>query len=404
MPKTKVIIFTEKRKHYRTRNNLYICNANPQMKTTLTAPISGSNFGTHYSIGIMNNNSQYPSCAICHSKPANKTNSHIIPSFFIAMVSSVDNSYKRDKELLYTIGKHQTTAYIGRSVKEEDLRDSFDYISEERLAKLSKQTASKDYIFCSHCEKKLGEYLESPWHDHLFSGKAVSPDTAYFFWVSLIWRMSVFEGSAFKLPTHIEKGLGKRLNCFIQAKDKNEDTAPFLNKAPFTYKVLYCKDYSKEQSGFIYSEYDSKSKIASFILGDVAACFSFQKHRSFDKHSFYGLEEAFTSAPINDGYKNEAIFKVEANVFENFSDSIIDKFKTIRLDSDKANIIGIWQIARDRYGVKLPPRPNETFVRYVISELYSDSVKPGEKITHEHYARCFGKGLENIYGIRIQWK
>ena len=30
------------------RNNLYICNANPQMKTTLTAPISGSNFGTHY--------------------------------------------------------------------------------------------------------------------------------------------------------------------------------------------------------------------------------------------------------------------------------------------------------------------------------------------------------------------
>ena len=30
------------------RNNLYICNANPQTKTTLTAPICGSNFGTHY--------------------------------------------------------------------------------------------------------------------------------------------------------------------------------------------------------------------------------------------------------------------------------------------------------------------------------------------------------------------
>ena len=30
------------------RNNLYICNANPQTKTTLTSPISGSNFGTHY--------------------------------------------------------------------------------------------------------------------------------------------------------------------------------------------------------------------------------------------------------------------------------------------------------------------------------------------------------------------
>ena len=30
------------------RNNLYICNANPQTKTTLTSPICGSNFGTHY--------------------------------------------------------------------------------------------------------------------------------------------------------------------------------------------------------------------------------------------------------------------------------------------------------------------------------------------------------------------
>lgn len=30
---------------------LYICNANPQTKTTLISPISGSNFGTHYSYG-----------------------------------------------------------------------------------------------------------------------------------------------------------------------------------------------------------------------------------------------------------------------------------------------------------------------------------------------------------------
>ena len=30
------------------RNNLYICNANPQTKTTLISHICGSNFGTHY--------------------------------------------------------------------------------------------------------------------------------------------------------------------------------------------------------------------------------------------------------------------------------------------------------------------------------------------------------------------
>ena len=34
------------------RNNLYICNANPQTKTTLTSPICGSNFGTHYNFFV----------------------------------------------------------------------------------------------------------------------------------------------------------------------------------------------------------------------------------------------------------------------------------------------------------------------------------------------------------------
>lgn len=349
----------------------------------------------------MDNTSTNYSCAICHSRPADKTNSHIIPSFFIAMVSSVDNSYKRGKELLYTIGKRQTTAYIGRSVKEEDLKDKLNSLSEECLAEMSKLTVSKDYIFCSHCENKLGDYLESPWHDHLFQRKNISSDTAYFFWVSLLWRISVYEGTVFKLPTHIEKALGKRLNSFIQAKDKKEDTAPFLNKAPFTYKVLYCKDFSKNQSGLIYSEYDSKSKIASFMLGDVAACFSFQKHGQFDIHSFYGLEKAFASAPVNSGCSAEVVTNVNAEVFEMFSSNIIDKFKSIRIDSDRTNITEIWQLIRSKYGLKLPPQPDEAFIRYVISELYSDSVKTGERITHKHYAKCFGKGLEKIYGIPI---
>lgn len=340
-------------------------------------------------------------CAICHSRPADKTNSHIIPSFFIAMVSSVDNSYKRDKELLYTIGDHLTTAYIGRSVKEEDLKDSFDILTDERLIELSKQTASKDFIFCSHCERKLGEYFESPWHDHLFFDRNITADTAYFFWVSLLWRVSVFDGTAFKLPTHLEKSLGKRLNSYIQAKVDKQDTLPFLNKAPFTYKVIYCKDYSKEHSGFIYSEYDPKSKIASFMLGDVAACFSFQKHGTFDKHSFYGLESTFNSAATNDGFSDENILDVEAKVFENFGDNIIDKFKNLRLDSDEENIIGMWNLTIKKLGVPLPSRPSKAFIQYVISKLYAANVKNGEKITKKHFAKCFGKGLIDVYGIPV---
>ena len=45
------------------------------------------------------------------------------------MASSVDGCYRRDKELLYTIGKNYTTAYIGRSVREDELCNSFNSLS-----------------------------------------------------------------------------------------------------------------------------------------------------------------------------------------------------------------------------------------------------------------------------------
>ena len=37
----------KRQKHYRMKNNSYICNANPQTPP-LTSHNSGSNFGTHY--------------------------------------------------------------------------------------------------------------------------------------------------------------------------------------------------------------------------------------------------------------------------------------------------------------------------------------------------------------------
>ena len=317
-------------------------------------------------------------CSICHSRPANKTNSHLIPSFFIAMVSSIDDSYRRDKELLFTIGDRATTAYIGRSVREDELLHIFNNLSEDRLDRMTKLSAAKDYIFCSHCEKKIGEYLESPWHDYLFEGRRTPADTAYFFWVSLLWRISAFEGLSLKLPTHIEEGLRKRLNAFINAKDNQDETTQLMIKAPFIYKVLYCKDFSRKNAGIIYYEYDRKSKIATLLLGDVAACFNFHKHGSFDGHSFYGLENSFAEAPVNDGSKIEDIVFISDSVLEKTVNQILAKCQTNRLNSDRANILFMWKLVREKLGIPLPIKPDEVFLRYVILELNSDSAKIGE--------------------------
>lgn len=316
------------------------------------------------------------------------------------MVSSVDNSYRRDKELLYTIGDRSISVYMGRSVTEEEWRNSFDSLSDERIKRMSKQSASKDYIFCSHCEKKLGNYLESPWHNHMFKGKTISPILSYFFWVSLLWRISAFEGLSFKLPTHIEKGLGKRLNEFIQLMDNKEELSPLMNKAPFVYKVLYCKDYSKEHPGFIFYEYDSKRKIATLLLGDVATCFSFHKHGSFFGHSFYGLEQAFTKAPVNDGSTSEQVISISASKLNNVGSNIVSKLQAIKKEVDRENVIRMWQLVRNKIPF-LPSIPTEDFVSYVLYELYDDSEKTGERTTQEYFAKCFRKGLERLYNIPI---
>lgn len=346
--------------------------------------------------------SSHAPCAICKNRPADKTNSHLIPSFFIAMVSSVDNSYTRDKELLYTIGQDITTTYIGRSVREEELIQSFDSLSDERLEMMADNSDARDYIFCPHCEKKLGEYLETPWHDHLFSNRRISPDAAYFFWVSILWRISAFEGIHFKLPTHIERSLRKRLNAYIQVKDEKNDISQLMSNLPFTYKVLYSQDFSRSQGGLIYYEFDRKSKIATLLLGDVAACFSFNRHKNFDRHSFYGLETNFLEAPVNDGSSQESICSIEPNDLNAANSELIKVLQSIRLKGDRKKIIILWDMARKKLGMPLPPKPVDPFIKYIISLLYDENVKPGEKTTYEYFAKCFGKGLEKFYRIHLE--
>ena len=341
-------------------------------------------------------------CAICHLRPADKTNSHLIPSFFTAMISSVDNSYKREKELLYTINEYITTTYVGRAVREEELLRSFDSVSDERLDMMKHNTDSRDYIFCPHCERKLGDYLESPWHDHLFNKRNIEPTTAYFFWVSLLWRISAFEVMNFKLPTHIEEALRKRLNAFIQAKDRKSDTSKLMNKLPFSYKVLYCEDFSKHHEGMIYGEYDRKSKIVSLILGDVVACFSFNKHKIFDRFSFHSLESKFSEAPVNDGSSHETVFIIDADVLNAFNSKLIPKIQSIRLKGDRKRILDLWNLAINKLDMPLPPKPSEPFIQFVIKQLYDETVKSGEKTTHEYFAKCFGLGLARFYNIHLQ--
>jgi len=338
-------------------------------------------------------------CAICRDHPADKTNSHIIPNFFLTMVSSVDGSYRRGKELLYTIGDSTTKAHLGSEVLEYEWSDSFDHMSEERIEELKKNAGSEDFIFCSRCERRLGEYLESPWHDHMFKGRKISPETAYFFWVSVLWRISFFEGLTLKLPHHIEESLRKRLLGFILAKESKSSVTHLIEKPPFYYKVLYCKDYSKNHPGFVYYEYDKKSNCATLLLGDVVACFAFAPKYSFQKCCFYGLEKAILEAPLNNGTEPEKYLCVNSSAIDNASEPIVHYLQKSRLETDRDNINKMWGLVRKHLLPGLPTHPDNGFIAIVINHLYDEDVKNGERITHEFFVKCFRQGLEEYYKI-----
>ncbi len=116
----------------------------------------------------------------------------------------------------------------------------------------------------------------------------------------------------------------------------------------------------------IYCEYDRKTKIVSLLLGDVAACFSFNKRKTFDRFSFYGLESKFSEAPVNDGSSQETILSIDADVLNAFNSILIPKIQTIRLKEDKKKILALWGMAINKLGMPLPQKPVEPFIQFVI--------------------------------------
>ena len=132
-------------------------------------------------------------CRICKSKEATKTNSHLLPAFLEAIVGSYDHSYKRDREILFTKTLYETKVHVGAIPSDENDRlFDQDELSDERIrTELAVNPCAMDYIFCPDCEKALSVQLEAPYSQQLKDSHIIDGSLAYFFWLSVIWRMSI---------------------------------------------------------------------------------------------------------------------------------------------------------------------------------------------------------------------
>lgn len=112
--------------------------------------------------------------------------------------------------------------YTGRAVPDTKLEGLFDTekLTEERIQEeLSKNTVAKDFIFCPQCEKRLADLLESPYAQNQRNGQNINDDVPLFFWLSVVWRMSVTSDYGFTLGEDIENTLQLYLKSyFVQKK------------------------------------------------------------------------------------------------------------------------------------------------------------------------------------------
>ncbi len=331
-------------------------------------------------------------CLICKKNKATKTNSHLIPSFMIAKVCSYDGSGKRDKEVMFTMESYEDRIYTGAipDIKIEELFDK-DKLTDERINKeLKNNTASKDYIFCPECENNLSTYLESPYSEYLSNGKTLKADVAYFFWMSIVWRMSISKQFQFELPCDIEQSLGNCLHKYMNAITNKQDITPIIEKCNFSYRLLRCPSYLPNKMAYIGGRYREEKGILTLTLGDSILCVKFDNKPFPDDFSYLGLEETIKSASVNNGTSNEMYTEVGKNAFEKVMTQMVKEISLKRLINEKERADVIWH----RVGLS-GLMPDEIFDAF-IDKLYSEDIKPGDRKTLERYTQVFYETLESF--------
>lgn len=336
-------------------------------------------------------------CELCRRKVADKTNSHIVPSFIICRTASSDGSSRRNHELVYSIGK-TVHVYTGNEVPMEVLERNFDNLSDERIdEELKKNTLSKDFVFCSSCEKAIGDLLESPYS----TKRKINAQTSYYFWLSILWRVNHFGTLGCKMPKFIITELRKNLDTYLQANMECVNPVTIQQKYPFRYRILSCKYYSINGAGCIYAEYDKSNRIFSITLGDLIVCYNFKGDSLPDNYCFLGIEEELKQAPSNDGVEIEEERMVTKDIFDKAYSNLVNKASVVYLNNEVTMIVRLWNELIKRHYVMPSISPSNSFIQRCLEIIHNDKKKVGERYTNQNFAISFGAALSQIYGIDV---
>lgn len=307
-------------------------------------------------------------CLLCQTNEADKTGSHIIPSF---LMKRINGDGKRDHEIGFEISNGVINSYFGRDIIDEKRKTITD--KEEKL--YSRENLDvEDHIFCKDCEKYFGS-LESKYANSLnlhFSDEAttintlVSPSEALLFWCSVVWRASVTNHFGYRLCPNYEE----RLRIALESNN--------IDNLNISYALFRCKDYSKTTSHGTFATMDTKDNAILLIVDDFILVMLFDMEENYEVELF---EMKFTLIrdKLNDGKKNEEISPIPSTFFTHITDTLIRLArKSMNLHERFMNIHKIL------FGEEL----SRDILNEIIEQiLYSGKI--GDKYTCEHYVKCY---------------
>lgn len=316
---------------------------------------------------------------MCQYREADKTGSHIIPSF---LMKRINGEGKRDHEVGFEIGNGVVKSYFGRDIYEDQRREITD--QEETIGSRENLDVC-DYVFCSDCEKYFGTlenaYATSLCMKHQEAGlvvnKKVSPTNALLFWCSLVWRSSTTEHLGCRLDSCYEERLRWALpnNC--------------VDNLNVRYALYRCVDYGKLSDRGTAVCMDIKSNTVLLIVDDYMLVMIFDVCNSFPHICLMNMGFKLIPEKLNDGIKQEEVSLLPMEVYDLVMSSLVlEVFKSMKLPER------ISKLHEHLFGEFLP----ESIVSEVLDLILSHECKLGDRYSVKHYSWCYKEILKR-YGF-----
>lgn len=320
-------------------------------------------------------------CLLCQEREATKKGSHIIPSFFMKRINSIDGCNLRDHELGFSIGLGTVETYFGRDVYEDRRRN---YTDNERRIEDRTNLDTMDNVFCPECEKLFSKYENKysqtynlPFEKELVENTKISGRDSALFWYGVVWRISATNQFGVKLNPVFEE----KLRQIVFSED-------IIGKDIF-YSLFYCKDYRKNYPTF--ALFDSAGDVALLIVDEFMIVLFNGEEATQSEEELWGMNFKCDSGNLNIGKTVEKIGLLPIQFNKTINDSILCQVVK------RTDFRGKFNALHNKlFGYDMP----DTVFQEVITEV--DKAKIADRYTCENYAHAMKnviKAHPNIYNV-----